>query len=66
MKTVSSYEIARIRAQRMASDAREAARHAEARERAKTDAMIVVVVVLTMAWVVGMVLVARHLLGVAS
>lgn len=66
MKTVSSYEIARIRAQRMASDAREAARQAEARERATTDALIVAVVLLTMAWVIGMVLAARHLLGVAS
>lgn len=64
MKTISSYEIARIRAQRMAADAREAARQAEARDRATTDALIVVVVVLTIAWVFGMVWFGRRLLEV--
>lgn len=63
MRRYSSYELAQIRARRLANTARQEAEDAAAREQAKTDALIVAVVIGTIAWVGLMIWAGRQLLG---
>lgn len=63
MKRYSTYELAQIRARRMANEARLDAEAAERRERATTRALFAAVILGTVVWGALMIYLVRKLIG---